>query len=88
MKRVTCHVSRVTFHESRVTYHVSRVTRVRFEPQYEDVARILRGEVSVGKINCEKYSKMCNKASVRGYPTLRYYRGRADHRAGELTNQK
>ena len=53
----------------------------RFEPEYEDVARMLRGEVSVGKVNCEKYGGMCNKAAVRGYPTLRYYKGTA--RAGD-----
>ena len=36
---------------------------------------MLRGKVKVGKVNCEKYVKMCNKAAVRAYPTLRYYRG-------------
>ena len=36
---------------------------------------MLRGKVRVGKVNCEKYVKMCNKAAVRAYPTVRYYRG-------------
>ena len=27
------------------------------------------------KINCEKYRKVCEKAAVRSYPTVRYYRG-------------
>merc|ERR1719147_430998 len=49
----------------------------RFMPEYEDVAVMLRGQVSVGKVNCEKYGGMCNRAAVRGYPTLRYYRGRS-----------
>ena len=36
---------------------------------------MLRSRLKVGKINCEKYRKVCEKAAVRGYPTVRYYRG-------------
>lgn len=48
----------------------------RFMPKLEDLARVVRGQVRVGKVNCEKFGKMCDKASVRAYPTLRYVRGR------------
>ena len=48
----------------------------RFMPELEDLARMVRGQVRVGKVNCEKFGKMCDKASVRAYPTLRYIRGR------------
>ena len=48
----------------------------RFMPELEDLARMVRDEVKVGKVNCEKFGKMCDKASVRAYPTLRYIRGR------------
>ena len=48
----------------------------RFMPELEDLARVVRGQVRVGKVNCEKFGKMCDKASVRAYPTLRYVRGR------------
>merc|ERR1711915_1052992 len=47
----------------------------RFAPTYEEVALALKGKVQVGKVNCEKYAKVCDKASVTGYPTLRFYRG-------------
>lgn len=34
----------------------------RFMPHLEDVARTLKSEaVTVGRVNCEKYGKMCNK---------------------------
>ena len=46
-----------------------------FSPDYEEVAVMLRSRLKVGKINCEKYRKVCEKAAVRGYPTVRYYRG-------------
>ena len=48
----------------------------RFMPELEDLARVVRAQVRVGKVNCEKFGKMCDKASVRAYPTLRYVRGR------------
>jgi len=47
----------------------------RFAPAYEEVALALKGKVQVGKVNCEKYAKVCDKASVTGYPTVRFYRG-------------
>jgi len=47
----------------------------RFKPDYEEVAIMLRSRLKVGKVNCEKYRKVCEKAVVRGYPTVRYYRG-------------
>jgi len=47
----------------------------RFAPQYEQVALTLKGKVKVGKVNCDKYSGMCNRAAITGYPTIRFYRG-------------
>lgn len=47
----------------------------RFAPEYEQVALALKGKVKVGKVNCERYGGMCNKAAITGYPTLRFYRG-------------
>lgn len=47
----------------------------RFAPEYEHVALALKGKVKVGKVNCEKYSGMCNRAAITGYPTVRFYRG-------------
>ena len=47
----------------------------RFAPEYESVALVLKGRVKVGKVNCDKYSGMCNRAAITGYPTVRFYRG-------------
>jgi protein disulfide-isomerase-like protein len=47
----------------------------RFAPEYEQVALALKGKVKVGKVNCDKYGGMCNRAAITGYPTVRFYRG-------------
>jgi len=47
----------------------------RFAPEYEQVALAMKGKVKVGKVNCDKYKGMCNKAAITGYPTIRFYRG-------------
>ncbi|KAK7081976.1 DnaJ subfamily C member 10 [Halocaridina rubra] len=49
-----------------------------FAPNYEDVARALKGEVKVGKLNCELYWRACNGAHVQVYPTVRLYPGATD----------
>ena len=36
---------------------------------------MLSKKVKVGQVNCEKYRKVCERAAVRGYPTVRFYRG-------------
>ena len=47
----------------------------RFSPDYEEVAIMMRSRLKVGKVNCEKYRKVCERAAVRSYPTVRFYRG-------------
>ena len=47
----------------------------RFAPEYEQVALALKGKVKVGNVNCDKYSGMCTRAAITGYPTVRFYRG-------------
>ena len=45
-----------------------------FSPHYEEVAVTLRSRLGVGKVNCEKYRQVCERAAVTGYPTVRLYR--------------
>ena len=47
----------------------------RFAPDYEEVAVMMRSRLKAGKINCEKYRKVCERAAVSSYPTVRFYRG-------------
>ena len=46
-----------------------------FSPDFEEVAVMMRSRLRVGKVNCEKYRKVCERAAVSGYPTVRFYRG-------------
>ncbi|XP_068227314.1 dnaJ homolog subfamily C member 10-like [Palaemon carinicauda] len=46
-----------------------------FAPNFEDIARALKGTVKFGKLNCERYIHTCRGAHVRAYPTVRLYIG-------------
>ncbi|XP_033101865.1 dnaJ homolog subfamily C member 10-like [Anneissia japonica] len=46
-----------------------------YMPNYERIARALKGRVNVGKIECQQNEKMCRKASIGAYPTVRLYSG-------------
>merc|ERR1719483_1835285 len=35
----------------------------------------LGDEVKLGKVDCERYQQLCSTAGVKGYPTIRFYRG-------------
>ncbi|KAG8229702.1 hypothetical protein J437_LFUL009827 [Ladona fulva] len=50
----------------------------RFAPEFEMVAQKLAGRVKAGKVDCEAYKQLCQRAGIRGYPTLRLYRGSID----------
>ncbi|KFM57455.1 DnaJ-like protein subfamily C member 10, partial [Stegodyphus mimosarum] len=46
-----------------------------FAPEFEKIAEVLKGEVKVGKINCEEFPNICRQATVRAYPTVVFYQG-------------
>jgi len=48
---------------------------VRFAPEYEQIATILKGKAKVGKVNCDRYKQLCSQAGITGFPTIRFYRG-------------
>ena len=39
------------------------------------MALALKGKIKMGNVNCDKYSGMCTRAAITGYPTVRFYRG-------------
>lgn len=48
---------------------------VQFAPKYEQIAVNLKEVAKVGKVNCEKYSGLCSRMGIQGYPTIKLYKG-------------
>lgn len=44
-----------------------------FAPEFEVLARILKGEVRAGKIDCQAHHQTCQSAGITAYPTIRLY---------------
>ncbi|XP_069841290.1 dnaJ homolog subfamily C member 10 [Dendropsophus ebraccatus] len=44
-----------------------------FAPEFENVARILKGKVKAGKIDCQAHGHICQSAGIRAYPTVKLY---------------
>jgi len=44
-------------------------------PIWANLARQMRGKLNIGEVNCDIEKKLCKDASVRGYPTLYFFRG-------------
>ncbi|XP_014277164.1 dnaJ homolog subfamily C member 10 [Halyomorpha halys] len=53
---------------------------VSFEPDYISVSRKLEGKIKSGKLNCEMYPQLCQKAQISGYPTVKFFGG--EHKRG------
>lgn len=44
-----------------------------FAPEFEFVARLLKGKVKAGKVDCQAYGQICQSAGIRAYPTVKFY---------------
>uniref|UniRef100_A0AC11EGP6 DnaJ heat shock protein family (Hsp40) member C10 n=1 Tax=Ovis aries TaxID=9940 RepID=A0AC11EGP6_SHEEP len=44
-----------------------------FAPEFELLARTIKGKVKAGKVDCQAYAQTCQKAGIRAYPTVRLY---------------
>lgn len=44
-----------------------------FAPEFETLARMLKGTVKAGKVDCQAHHQICQHAGVRSYPTVRFY---------------
>ncbi|XP_045152176.1 dnaJ homolog subfamily C member 10 [Echinops telfairi] len=44
-----------------------------FAPEFELLARTIKGKVKAGKVDCQAYAQTCQKAGVRAYPTVRLF---------------
>ncbi|XP_012583855.1 PREDICTED: dnaJ homolog subfamily C member 10 [Condylura cristata] len=44
-----------------------------FAPEFELLARMMKGKVKAGKVDCQAHAQTCQKAGIRAYPTVRLY---------------
>uniref|UniRef100_A0A8C5I1H8 DnaJ homolog subfamily C member 10 n=1 Tax=Gouania willdenowi TaxID=441366 RepID=A0A8C5I1H8_GOUWI len=62
-----------------------------FAPEFEVLARMLKGDVRTGKVDCQAHYHTCQSAGITSYPTVRLYTYRGskmfDH-SGEIINSR
>ncbi|NXR17573.1 DJC10 protein, partial [Cinclus mexicanus] len=44
-----------------------------FAPEFEMLARAVKGKVKAGKVDCQAYGHTCQNADIRAYPTVKFY---------------
>uniref|UniRef100_A0A3Q4HXS7 DnaJ homolog subfamily C member 10 n=1 Tax=Neolamprologus brichardi TaxID=32507 RepID=A0A3Q4HXS7_NEOBR len=62
-----------------------------FAPEFEVLARMLKGEVRAGKVDCQAHHQTCQLAGITAYPTVRFYPylGKKRHeQSGEHINSR
>ncbi|KAI3379249.1 hypothetical protein SNEBB_008379 [Seison nebaliae] len=59
-----------------------------FAPEFEEIARKLKGRVRCAKINCDNFPVICRKANIRAYPTVMLYKGRKDKKAQAYSGEE
>lgn len=62
-----------------------------FAPEFEVLARSVKGEVRAGKVDCQAHYQLCQSAGINAYPTVRFYPYQGTHRSthgGEYINSR
>uniref|UniRef100_A0AAR2K206 DnaJ homolog subfamily C member 10 n=1 Tax=Pygocentrus nattereri TaxID=42514 RepID=A0AAR2K206_PYGNA len=61
-----------------------------FAPEFEVLARMLKGTVRAGKVDCQAHYQTCQSAGITAYPTVRFYPylGTPRVRGGEYINSR
>uniref|UniRef100_A0A670HY99 DnaJ homolog subfamily C member 10 n=1 Tax=Podarcis muralis TaxID=64176 RepID=A0A670HY99_PODMU len=44
-----------------------------FAPEFEILAKAVKGKVKAGKVDCQAYAQTCQSAGIRAYPTVKFY---------------
>lgn len=44
-----------------------------FAPEFEVLARMMKGTVRAGKVDCQAHYQICQSAGIKAYPTVRFY---------------
>jgi len=50
-----------------------------FAHEYELASKLMEGRVKFAKVDCDRFYETCAAASVRAYPTVRFYPGRSEN---------
>uniref|UniRef100_A0A3B4G111 DnaJ homolog subfamily C member 10 n=1 Tax=Pundamilia nyererei TaxID=303518 RepID=A0A3B4G111_9CICH len=59
-----------------------------FAPEFDVLARMLKGEVRAGKVDCQAHYQTCQLAGITAYPTVRFYPYLGKKRSGEHINSR
>ncbi|XP_043931188.1 dnaJ homolog subfamily C member 10 isoform X2 [Protopterus annectens] len=62
-----------------------------FAPEFELLARTVKGKVKAGKVDCQSYPYTCQTAGIRAYPTVKFYPflgGKKKNEEGEYMNTR
>ncbi|KAL8183573.1 UNVERIFIED_CONTAM: DnaJ subfamily C member 10 [Gekko kuhli] len=56
-----------------------------FAPEFEILARTVKGKVKAGKVDCQAHGQTCQSAGIHAYPTVKFYpyQGAKKHPFGE-----
>ncbi|PPQ86762.1 hypothetical protein CVT25_012407 [Psilocybe cyanescens] len=52
-------------------------------PTWKQLARHMKGRITVAEVNCDDHSALCKKEGIQGYPTLMWYAGGAEGGEGK-----
>jgi protein disulfide-isomerase len=44
-------------------------------PNWEHMAKEMKGKLNVGEVNCDANSRLCKDVKLRGYPTILFFKG-------------
>lgn len=44
-----------------------------FAPEFEVLARMMKGTVRAGKVDCQAHPQTCQSAGIKAYPSVRFY---------------
>ncbi|XP_042301946.1 dnaJ homolog subfamily C member 10 [Sceloporus undulatus] len=44
-----------------------------FAPEFEILAKAVKGKVKAGKVDCQAHAHICQSAGIRAYPTVKFY---------------
>ncbi|KAI1335878.1 thioredoxin-like protein [Xylariaceae sp. FL0016] len=44
-------------------------------PNWAQLAKEMKGKLNIGEVNCDVESRLCKDVGLRGYPTIKFFRG-------------
>uniref|UniRef100_A0A8C8DF41 DnaJ homolog subfamily C member 10 n=1 Tax=Oncorhynchus tshawytscha TaxID=74940 RepID=A0A8C8DF41_ONCTS len=59
-----------------------------FAPEFEVLARMVKGSVRAGKVDCQAHYQTCQSAGITAYPSVRFYPHLGTKKGGEHVNSR